>query len=74
MTFLEDGCRSESTWERIRKGKSNEKNLLDKLLIARAVGPGLLCGTVPGAVLCREQRMAFGVGLSPRSFIFSAVS
>lgn len=41
--FGEESYRNESTWERIRNGNSNEKNLIEKLLIAHHVVPGLLC-------------------------------
>lgn len=50
--LVEESCRNESPLEKMRKGKGNEKNLTDKLLlIASHLVPGLLCSVWHFAVL-----------------------
>lgn len=63
---------NESTWERIRKGNSNEKYLIDKLIDCPP-RCGLGCFVVPCAVLCCEQGLVFGSSSNPRSYISSVV-
>lgn len=75
-SLLAESYRNESsTWERIRKGNSNENNLTDKLLLlTHCVVPGLLCDATYCAVLCTEdRRMPFGVGSVLRSHTSSAL-